>query len=288
MKRLSTKRLLTYALLGAMLAAAGLMAGCSKDQSQTTQPQPGASTELSGELTVAGSTSVQPFSEVLAEEFMAKNPKVKVNVQGGGSTQGVEAAINGAAGIGAISRDLKSDEKAKGLVENKIALDGIAIVVNPANSISGLKAEDVRNIYLGNITNWKQLGGKDEAITVVSREEGSGTLDGFVNLVMNKESVTKKAIIQNSTGAVATTVAGDPKAIGFISLSKVDSKVKALAIDGQQPTTENIKKDAYKLYRPFYYITKGESHGLAKAFIDFVLSPDGQKLMVKEGAISIN
>lgn len=278
------KRIMTLAMLAILLMTAGLLAGCSKTQN----PQgAGSGTEPAGSLTVAGSTSVQPFSEVLAEEYMALHKQAIVNVQGGGSTQGVEAAINGAAGIGAISRDLKPEEKAKGLVETKIALDGIAIVVNPANPITNLRAEDVRNIYLGNVANWKQLGGKDEAITVVSREEGSGTLDGFVTLVMNKETVTKRAIVQNSTGAVAATVAGDPKAIGFISLSKVDSKVKALVIDGQQPTADNIKADAYKLYRPFYYITKGEPQELAKAFIDFVMSPEGQNLIQTEGAIPV-
>lgn len=244
--------------------------------------------ELSGTITIAGSTSVQPFSEVLAEEFQAKNPGVQINVQGGGSSQGVEATISGTANIGAISRDLKDGEMTRAnLIVTPIAIDGVAIVVNPANKVTALNMEDVKNIYRGNVTNWQALGGDNAPITVVSREESSGTRDAFDSIVMNKEEIIKNAIIQNSTGAVRTTVAGDKNAIGYVSLSKVNQEVRAVDIDGVIANEANIKSGAYKIQRPFIYITKDEPQGLSKSFIDFVLSEPGQNLIVEEGAFKI-
>lgn len=270
-------------MVGVLLLGAGLIAGCG-NKSDTAKNSAG----LTGTLTVAGSTSVQPFSEVLAEKFMAVNKGVQVNVQGGGSSVGIEAAISGAAGIGSTSRAVTTEEKAKGLVDTTIALDGIAVVVHPSNPISVLKTADVMNIYLGNIKNWKEIGGPDAPITVVTREDGSGTRDAFTSLVMNKKDIIKTAIVQNSTGAVRTTVAGDKNAIGYVSLSSVDQSVKALQIDGVAAIEANVTNGTYKLQRPFIYVTKGEPTGLAKAFIDFVLSPEGQKLIVEEGAVSVN
>ncbi len=270
-------------LVGIMFMLVISIVGCAKQEDASKD-----SGKLSGTLTIAGSTSVQPFSEVLAEAFQAKNPGVQVNVQGGGSSQGVEAAITGAANIGSVSRDLKEEEKAKAnLVVTPIALDGVAVVVNPANKLTALKMEDVKNIYLGNIKNWKELGGEDAPITVVSREDGSGTRDAFSDIVMNKEDILQNAIIQNSTGAVRTTVAGDKNAIGYISLSKVNKDVKALDIDGIIASEENNKSGTYKIQGPFIYITKDAPKELSKAFIDFVLSEEGQNLIVEEGAFKI-
>lgn len=275
-------------LVGLMIALVLSVVGCSRQDKTNNSNADKESGKLSGTLTIAGSTSVQPFSEVLAEEFQAKNPGVQVNVQGGGSSQGVEAAISGAADIGSLSRDLKDEEKAKAnLVVTPIAVDGIAIVVNPANKVIALKMEDVKNIYLGNIKNWKELGGIDAPITVVSREDGSGTRDAFSEITMNKEDILKTAIIQNSTGAVRTTVAGDKNAIGYISLASLNQEVKALDLDGVKATEANVKNGTYKLQRPFIYITKDAPQGLSKAFIDFVLSDEGQKIIVDEGAFKI-
>lgn len=276
-------------LTGMLLLMLIVVTGCGKsDAGKSAGEQTGDSNKLSGTLTVAGSTSVQPFSEVLAEEFQAKNPGVKVNVQGGGSSQGVEAAISGAAEIGSLSRDLKDEEKAKAdLVVTPIAVDGVAVVVNPANKVSALTTEDIKNIYIGNIKNWKELGGTDAPITVVSREEGSGTRDAFSEIALNKEEIISNAIIQNSTGSVRTTVAGDKNAIGYISLASINKDVKALDLDGVKASEANVKNGSYKLQRPFIYITNGEPQGLSKAFIDFVLSDEGQKLMVEEGAFSV-
>jgi len=285
MKSQNVRRITSFLLLGLLLLGAAFVAGCSK-QNTATKDQ-AATPALTGTLTVAGSTSVQPFSEVLAEKFMAANKGVQINVQGGGSAVGIEAAISGAAQIGSVSRSLTADEKTK-LKDIQIALDGIAIVVHPSNTLKALKTEDVMNIYLGNIKNWKELGGPDAPITVVSREDGSGTREAFTTLVMNKKDIIKTAIIQNSTGAVATTVAGDKNAIGYVSLSSVNSTIKALDVDGVAANEANVKAGTYKLQRPFVYVTKDAPAGLAKAFIDFVLSADGQKIIVDEGALSIN
>lgn len=274
-------------MVGIMMMLLMAASGCSHKEGTNSGDGKGTA-KLAGTLTVAGSTSVQPFSEVLAERFQEKNPGVKVNVQGGGSSQGVEATISGAADIGAVSRDLSAEEKSRArLTVTPIAIDGVAIVVNPANQVSSLKTEDIKNIYLGNIKNWKEIGGIDAPITVVSREDGSGTRDAFTNIVMNKEDIVKSAIIQNSTGAVKTTVAGDKNAIGYVSMSKVGKEVKALDIDGNQASEANVKAGTYKLQRPFIYITKDTPQGLAQTFIDFVLSAEGQNIITEEGAFKI-
>ncbi|MEQ8174696.1 MAG: phosphate ABC transporter substrate-binding protein [Syntrophomonadaceae bacterium] len=271
-----------YLALAAVLAVSVFVVGCGQN-SQTT---PQGSAELQGTITIAGSTSVQPFSEVLAEKFMEKNPKVKVNVQGGGSGQGITAATSGAAQIGSSSRDLTAQEKAQ-LVETKIAMDGIAVVVNPSNQVENLTADQIRNIFLGNIKNWKEVGGPDTVITVVSREEGSGTRSAFEELLLSKQPVVKTAIVQASTGAVKTTIAGDKNSIGYDSLAAVDATIKALKIDGVDASAANVKNGSYKASRPFIYLTKGQPEGASKAFIDFVMSSEGQQIMSQQGAIPV-
>lgn len=285
MKSHIVRRITSFLVIGLLLLGAAFVAGCNKKGAPDTTQDKVAG--LTGTLTIAGSTSVQPFSEVLAEKFMAKNKGVQVNVQGGGSSVGIEAAISGVAGLGSSSRDLKPEEKAK-LKETKIALDGFAIVVHTSNTVKALKTADIMNIYLGNIKNWKELGGTDAPITVVSREDGSGTREVFTTLIMNKKDIIKTAIIQNSTGAVRTTVAGDKNAIGYVSLSNLNKDVKALDIDGIVASDANVIAGTYKLQRPFIYVSKEAPTGLAKAFIDFVLSPEGQNIIVDEGAISIS
>lgn len=281
------RRITSFLILGLLLVGTGIVTGCGSKTTETPTPGQNTPAALSGSLTIAGSTSVQPFSEVLAEEFMAKNKGVQINVQGGGSSVGIEAAVTGAAQIGASSRAVKAEETAKGLTATIIALDGIAVVVNPANTLTGLTTEQVMNIYLGNIKNWNEVGGPDAVITVVTREEGSGTRDAFSEIVLAKKDIIKTAIVQNSTGAVRTTVAGDKNAIGYVSLSSLNQEVKALDINGAAANEANVKAGTYKIQRPFIYVTKGAPSGLAQAFIDYVLSPEGQQLIVEEGAFSI-
>jgi phosphate transport system substrate-binding protein len=283
------RRTASFAILGILLLGTSIFAGCGTN-ANSGQPDanPNAATELSGTINIAGSTSVQPFSEVLAEEFMKLHKDVQINVQGGGSSQGVTAVVSGVADIGAASRELKEEEIAQGVVPIKMAIDGIAIVVHPDNSIGDLSADQVKSIYTGNVTNWKEVGGTDAAITVVTREESSGTRDAFLDIIMAKEEITPSAIVQNSTGAVRTTVSGDPNAIGYISLASLNEEVKALDIDSVAASVDNIKNGSYLLQRPFNYITTDKISDLAQAFIDFTLSAEGQKIIEEEGAFSVN
>lgn len=276
------RKMVGVGLVAILALATVLVSGCEKKHAENTSDT---ATRLRGSITVAGSTSVQPFSEVLAEEFMALHPGTRINVQGGGSSQGIEAVKTEIAAIGASSRDLKPEEK--DLKEFLIARDGIAVVVNPTNPINDLTAVQVKDIFLGKVTNWKQVGGKDARITLVSRESGSGTRDGFEALVMNKEAISDKALIANSTGAIKTAIAGDQKAIGYISMAGLDETVKALAIDGVKPSIETIAAEQYKIFRPFIYVTKNQPTGLSKAFIDFVLSSEGQRVLEDEGAVRV-
>ncbi|RQD76836.1 MAG: phosphate ABC transporter substrate-binding protein [Candidatus Syntrophonatronum acetioxidans] len=270
------------ALITALFMVSLVLGGCG----QAPEASETKGEELTGSLTIAGSTSVQPVSELLAEAFMDENPQTRVRVQGGGSSAGITAAEGGAAEIGASSRDLKEDEKH--LTEYIIAQDGIVIVVHPSNPVSDLSLEEVKNIYRGEITSWYELGGTDASLQVVTREEGSGTRGAFEEIVMEDEYITDRAIVQNSTGAIATTVAGDENAIGYISLAALDEKVKDLKIEGAEPTRENIVSGNYKVSRPFIYVTKGEPQGLAKSFIDFVMSPQAQGIIEEAGLVSVN
>lgn len=223
---------------------------------------------------------MQPLSEELAMEFMNRFPDVKINVAGGGSGAGIKAAQNGTSDIGASSRELKAEEK--NVKEFVIAKDAIALITNPANPVSELTIEQVKGIFSGELTNWKELGGIDAPITVVVREDGSGTRDAFEEIALGDSKITDDAIIQNSTGAMRTTVAATPNAIGFVSMGALNDEVKALKIDGVDVTKENVLNGSYKVARPFIYLTKGEPEGLTKHFINFVLSAEGQKIVERD------
>lgn len=259
-------------------------AGCGNSSSAPESQngaQGGGETEISGSIQIAGSTSVQPLSEELAMAFMSKYPKVKINVAGGGSGAGIKAAQEGTADIGASSRELKPEEKT--VKEFIIAKDGIAIIVNTQNPVEDLTLEQIKEIFSGKITNWKDVSGKDAPITVVIREDGSGTRGAFEEIVFGKDAkFTDRAIVQNSTGALRTAVAGDPNAIGFISLGSLNSEVKAIKVDGIEVSKETVLNNSYKISRPFIYMTKDEPTGLVKIFLDFVLSPEGQKIVAQD------
>ncbi len=252
-----------------------VVAGCGQEKEAQSEEN-----ELESTIQIAGSTSVQPLSEELVKAFMAENNKVRINVAGGGSGAGVKAAAAGTADIGASSRELKEEEK--NVKEYVIALDGIAIIVHKDNPVNDLSQEDIKKIFAGEITNWSELGGEDGAIHVYNREDGSGTRGAFTELIMGKEvSITDKAIIQNSTGAVRTAVAGDKTGIGYISLGGINEEIKALKVDGVEATVENIKTKTYKIYRPFLYLTQKEPEGVVKAYIDWVLSLEGQGIVAE-------
>ena len=237
--------------------------------------------ELSGTITEAGSTTVQPLAEKLGGMFMAIYPKVNVVIQGGGSSVGVKSAAEGTVDIGAASRELKSSEIGT-VVEHVLARDGIAIVTNPSQGVSNLTKEQVMKIFAGEITNWSEIGGPNKTITVVAREEGSGTRGAFEEMVMGESVITATAILLPSNGALRTTVAGDPNAIGFLSFGYLDGSVKALSVDGVAATVENAKNGTYSIVRPLLLLTKGEPEGIVKEFINFCLGPEGQEVVAED------
>lgn len=235
------------------------------------------------DLTLAGSTSIQPFADKWAEVFMEAHRDFGINVQGGGSSAGIQACKSGACQIGMSSRELKTDEK--DLVEIVVARDGLAIIVHPSNPVRGAKVEEIKQIFAGDLKNWRYLGGPDRAITVVTREEGSGTRGAFQEMVMGKTRIFKGAITQDSNGTVREIVAHDPFAVGFISLGLVNDQVRALELDGVPGNEETILDGRYRLVRPFLFVSRGEPEGRAREFIDFVLSEEGQALIRKEGLL---
>jgi phosphate transport system substrate-binding protein len=236
-------------------------------------------------LCIAGSTSVQPFAEKLAEIYMHRHPGARIDVQGGGSSAGIYAAVHGAADLGSSSRELIGDEKK--LIEIPIAYDGIAVIVHPSNPLTNITLTQIRKIFSGAVTNWQALGLPPHAIDVITREEGSGTREAFEHLVMGKHEITPAALVEDSNGSVREIAAGDPYSLAYISAGLVNQQVKALAIDGVLPTRDNIKNHTYKLVRRFLLVSRAQPAGSCKAFLNFVLGPNGQKILESEGLVGI-
>lgn len=232
-----------------------------------------------------GSTSVQPFAESLAEEYMVHYPQEKIYVQGGGSSAGIHAVRSEAAQIGMSSRPLMPEEK--DLIAIPIAYDAITVIVHPSNPLDNLGTEQIRRIFSGQMKNWGPAGGRNHAITLVTREEGSGTREAFQHLIMGKTEISLGALVQDSNGAIRQLVADDPHAIGYISLGLVTDQVKALKIDGVEANVENIKERRYKIVRPFLFVFKASPERQVKNFLDYILSPPGQNLLVQEGLVSV-
>jgi phosphate transport system substrate-binding protein len=236
-------------------------------------------------ITVAGSTSVEPFAGLLAEEYMSRHPESHIYVQGGGSTAGIEAVITRAAKIGMSSRNLIGEEKK--LYAVTIAKDAIAIILHPQNPIQDLSLDQIREVFSGKIRNWKELGRPHHPIVLVTREEGSGTREAFQKFVMGKEDISLEALVQDSNGAVRQVVASNPNAIGYISLGLVNNQIKALKISGVEPNLTDIENGKYTLVRPFLFVFNEEPVGEAKSFLEFVLSPLAQKMLFKEGLVPV-
>lgn len=252
---------------------------------QTAEAEP--SGDLSGKITLAGSTSMEKLCNAMAEAFMEKYPNVTVAPEFTGSGAGLESLAKGTVDIGDASRALSDDEKATGAVENIVAIDGIAVVTDTENAVSDLTSDQLKQIYTGEITNWSDLGGADENIVVIGREAGSGTRDAFEELNDVKDAC-KYAQELDSTGAVLAKVAATPGAIGYVSLDVVDDTVKALQLNSVEPTEDNILAGTYVLQRPFVMATMGEiseQNELVQAFFDFIHSEEGQSVIQSVGLI---
>jgi len=239
------------------------------------------------QLIVAGSTTLLPISEQAAEQFQAGNEGTSVLVSGLGSSAGIEAVMSGTADIGTSSRDLKKEEEGKGLVDIPVAFDGIAVIVNPANPVDGLTSAQLRDVYAGKITNWREVGGEDREIDLVNRDEASGTREAFKKIVMGDEKFDHSAVVLPGTGQVRDVVTRSEGAIGFISLGFVSprftsTRVKALRIDGVEPTEKSVASEEYPIARTLHFFTKGEAKGLAARFVEYVLSDAVQNGVVVE------
>ena len=268
MARQRTPNRLAFAAIALVALLLPLLAGC--------RPQGGSS------ITIAGSTSVQPFAELLTEEFAHLNPTERINIQGGGSSAGIAAVNSGAAQVGMSSRELKGNEK--DLIRIEIASDAIAAIVHPDNPVQDLTIEQLRDIFTGRIRNWAELGGRNHPIVVVTREEGSGTRGAFQEMVMGEVEIDPGSLVQDSNGAVRQIVADDPNAIGYVSLGLVNEKVKAVSLDHVTPTAAHVADGTYRLVRPFLFVLNGPPTSVTtEHFIEFVLSPEGQKALGEEG-----
>lgn len=271
----------TSSVAGTDSSAAGTSSGASSAEASSA-----ATEELSGTLSMNGSTSMEKVIKAVNGAFMEKNKGVTVNLNLTGSGTGIQEASEGKCDIGNSSRKLK-DEEAEKLDATVVGLDGIALVVNPANKLEDITLEDLAKVYSGEITNWKELGGDDKSIVVIGREDGSGTRDGFESIVMGDKE-PKYAQELESTGSVINAVATTDGAIGYASLANVDETVKALKIGGVEATEENVKSGTYEVQRPFICATlKGSDNKLVKAYLDFILSEEGQALVLAQGAVPV-
>ena len=313
--RMDSKKIM--ALMGTAMLAMGVLAGCSGSAGETTAAAAAttaaeaaptttagqtegtseeaatsaqAAADLSGSISMVGSTSMEKFANALSESFMEKYPKVTVTAEFVGSGAGVEAVNNGSADIGNSSRNLKDEEKANGVAENIVAIDGIAVVVDPSNTVEDLTKQQLSDLYEGKVTNWKDVGGSDAPVVVVGRESGSGTRSAFEEL-LGLEDLCKYSNELDSTGAVMAKVASTPGSIGYVSLDVLDDTVKALKLEGAEPTEENIKAGSYFLRRPFVMATKGDisqQNDLVKALFDYIYSEEGTEIVKSVGLIAVD
>ena len=292
------KRIMGIVLTAVMLAAA--LSGCgSNAAAPAASTAPSAAPEsvestapeakLSGSVSTDGSTSMEKVIGALGEAFTEANPDVNFTYNPTGSGSGITAVSEGRCDIGLSSRNLKDEEAAKGLKATVLALDGIAVIVNPENPVSELSLEQIAKIYTGEITNWSELGGNDAEIVVIGREAGSGTRDGFESITKTADACIYRQEL-TSTGDVITTVAQNPDAIGYASLASIGDTVKALVVEGVAPSEETVKDGSYLVQRPFVLVTREgeELSEAAQAFFDYITSADAASIIADAGAVAVN
>ena len=286
------KKTLAFVLTAVM--SLSLLAGCGSkttapDNTNNDQPQQQTEEKLSGSVSTNGSTSMEKVIGALSEQFMADNSGVSVTYDPTGSGAGIEAAGNGSADIGLASRALKDEEKAGGLTETVVALDGIAVIVNADSKVEDLSVEQIAKIFTGEITDWSEVGGEAGKISCIGREAGSGTRDGFESITGTKDACQYRQEL-TSTGDVITTVSQNPDAIGYASLAALKDTVKALTVGGVAPTEETVKDGSYVIQRPFVLVTKtGETLSAnAQKFFDFALSAEAAQYITTAGAVPVN
>lgn len=268
--------------LSAAILSSLVLAACGDEQ------EAGEAADGSGEtVAISGSTSVGPLAEKLAAKYET-DVNVNIEVNQIGSSAGIANAMNGVSDIGMSSRDLKEEEKAA-VEEVIIAYDGIVVVTHPSNPVNDLTMEQVKQIFTGEVTNWKELGGKDLEIVVVSREDGSGSRDAFQEIVgYESGQLIRNAIVASGNGNIKTTVATNKHAVGFISFEYIDETVSTLNINGVEPTADNVLNNSYALARPFLFVHQDGLHEAGEQFIDFILSSDGQDIVEEAGAIRLD
>ena len=273
----------TKVLLVIVLAV--VLTACSNNADGNNKTSKNASTTIA----ISGSTSVGPLAEKLAYKY-EENNDVKIEINQIGSSAGITNAISGVSEIGMASRDLKQEEVESGLKETIIAFDGIVVVAHPTNKVNNLTLEQVKKIFTGEVTNWKELGGDDMEIVVVSREDGSGSRDAFQEIVdYSSGELVRSAIIASGNGNIKTTVATNKHAVGFVSFEYVDESISTMDIDGVEATPENVLTKTYQLARPFLFVHKeGNLTDAGQQFIDFILGPDGQAIVAETGAIPVH
>ena len=283
------KKTLAFVLTAVM--SLSLLAGCGSktaapDNTNNDQPQQAA---LSGSVSTNGSTSMEKVIGALSEQFMADNSGVSVTYDPTGSGAGIEAASNGSADIGLASRALKDEEKAGGLTETVVALDGIAVIVNADSKVEDLSVEQIAKIFTGEITDWSEVGGEAGKISCIGREAGSGTRDGFESITGTKDACKLDQEL-TSTGDVITTVSQNPDAIGYASLAALKDNVKALTVGGVAPTEDTVKDGSYVIQRPFVLVTKtgAKLSENAQKFFDFALSAEAAQYITSAGAVPVN
>ncbi|MGI2258859.1 phosphate ABC transporter substrate-binding protein [Shewanella sp. GXUN23E] len=264
-------------LLCLLLAIPGLSANADTSSFQSQ----------SGTLNIAGGTAHIPVMKQAAKAIMTGNSEIRITIAGGGSGVGAQQVAKGLADIGNTGRPLKPGEAQQGLISFPFAIDGVAVIINPQNPVQQLSSQQVRDIYAGNITNWKALGGEDRSINLFTRDEASGTRSVFVKKLLNNSPVATSANVVPSNGAMKTAVARDPGAIGYSSVGYIDQMVKAPALDNVQPSNEACASGQYPVVRQLYMNTKGQPQGLTKAFIDYIYSPSGAEFIRAAGYIPV-